>query len=218
MPAALRGWRAPILLAIALAGAAGAFYYWHTPRETPTQEERRAEAARFMSELMLGKAGIGGPFTLTDQHGKAKGLADFRGKLVLLYFGYTFCPDVCPTDLAAIARVLELLGPDADKVQPVFVTLDPGRDTQELLRNYVGNFSPRFVALRGTEAEVRRVANLYRVYFEKVPVPGASAYVVDHTAFIYLVDRDGDYIGFFPPGTAGERMAALVRERLAQPG
>jgi cytochrome oxidase Cu insertion factor (SCO1/SenC/PrrC family) len=214
-PAALRGWRALVLLGIVLTLAAAAFYYF--PRE-PTQEERRAEAARFMSELMLGKAGIGGPFTLTDQHGQARGLEDFRGKLVVLYFGYTFCPDVCPTDLAAIARLVELLGPDADKVQPVFVTLDPERDTQEVLRNYVGSFSPRFVALRGTEAEVRRVAALYRAYFEKVRVAGASAYVVDHTAFIYLVDRDGRYIGFFPPGTTGEHMASLLRERLAQPG
>jgi cytochrome oxidase Cu insertion factor (SCO1/SenC/PrrC family) len=214
-PAALRGWRALVLLGIALALAAAASYYF--PRE-PTQEERRAEAARFMNELMLGKAGIGGPFTLSDQKGKAKGLADFRGMLVVLYFGYTFCPDVCPTDLAAIARLLTLLGPDAGKVQPVFVTLDPERDTQEVLRYYIGSFGPRFVALRGTEAEVRRVANLYRVYFEKVPVAGASAYVIDHTAFIYVIDRDGKYIGFFPPGTTGERMAALVRERLAQPG
>lgn len=201
-------------LGIGLAAAAAAFYY---PRE-PTQEERRSEAARFMSELMLGKAEIGGPFTLTDQHGQAKGLADFRGMLVVLYFGYTFCPDVCPTDLAAIARLMELLGSDAGKVQPVFVTLDPERDTQEVLRNYVAAFDPRFVALRGSEAEVRRVASLYRTYFERAPVTSSSAYVIDHTAFVYVIDRDGRYIGFFPPGTTAERMAALVRERLAQPG
>lgn len=215
VPAALRDWRAPLLLSVALAGAAAAYYY---PRERPAEDGGRAQAARFMNDLMLGKPGIGGPFALTDQHGRTKSLDDFRGKLVVLYFGYTFCPDVCPTDLAAIARLMELLGPGAGKVQPVFVTLDPERDTQEVLRYYIGSFGPRFVALRGSEAEVRRVANLYRVYFEKVPVPGASAYVIDHTAFIYLVDRDGDYIGFFPPGTTAGRMAALVRERLAQPG
>lgn len=212
----LRGWRALGLLGIALALAAAAFFYTRS-RNTPSQEERRAEAARFMSELMLGRAEIGGPFTLTDQHGGTKSLDDFRGKVVVLYFGYTFCPDVCPTDLATIARVLELLGPGADKLQPVFVTLDPERDTQEVLRNYVAAFSPRFVALRGSEAEVRRVASLYRTYFEKAPVTSSNAYVIDHTAFIYVIDREGRYIGFFPPGTPSEHMAAQVRERLAQP-
>jgi cytochrome oxidase Cu insertion factor (SCO1/SenC/PrrC family) len=193
------------VLALALAGSALA--------EAP----RRADAARLMQELMSGKAQVGGPFTLTDQHGKRRSLSDFRGKLVLLYFGYTFCPDVCPTDLAAIARLLALLGTDADKVQTVFVTLDPARDTTALLRKYVAAFDARFVALRGTEPETRRVATLYKTYYEKVRPAGSNSYVIDHSAFIYLIDRAGRYVAFFPPGTTPERMQVMVRETLAQP-
>lgn len=178
---------------------------------------RRVDAARLMNELMSGKAPVGGPFTLTDQHGKKRSLSDFRGKLVLLYFGYTFCPDVCPTDLAAIAHLMALMGTDADKVQPVFVTLDPARDTAVVLREYAAAFDVRFVALRGTEAETRRVATLYKTYYEKVGPVNSKNYVIDHTAFIYLIDREGRYVAFFPPGTTPERMQVMVRETLTQP-
>jgi cytochrome oxidase Cu insertion factor (SCO1/SenC/PrrC family) len=214
-PAALRGWRALILLGIAFAGAVAAFYY---PREKPDEEVGRAEAARLMNDLMSGKARVGGPFTLTDQNGNARSLADFRGKLVLLYFGYTFCPDVCPTDLLAIGRLIQALGKDGEAVQPVFVTLDPERDTQAILRNYATAFHPRFVALRGSEQETRRIATAYKVYYEKVTPPGSGTYVIDHTAFIFLLDREGRYVAFFPPGTTVERMAVMMREALAQPG
>lgn len=182
--------------------------------ETP----RRDYAMRLMNELMSGKAQVGGPFTLTDQHRKRRSLSDFRGKLVLLYFGYTYCPDVCPTDLLALARLMQLMGADADQLQPVFVTLDPARDTAAVLREYAAAFDARLVALRGTEAETRRVATLYKTYYEKVPASGSADYVIDHTAFIYLIDRDGRYVAFFPPGTAPERMMTMVREVLAQPG
>jgi protein SCO1 len=96
------------------------------------------------------------------------------------------------------------------------VTLDPERDTQELLRSYVAAFHPRFVALRGTEDEVRRVATAYKVYFEKVTPPGSSAYLIDHMAFVFLLDREGKYLAFFPPGTSAERMAVMIREVLAK--
>jgi protein SCO1/2 len=177
---------------------------------------RRADAARLMNELMSGKAPVGGPFTLKDPNGKRRSLSDFRGKLVLLYFGYTFCPDVCPTDLLAMARLMALMGADADKVQPVFVTLDPARDTAEVLREYVAAFDARFVALRGSEAETRRVATLYKTYYEKVRPAGSKSYVIDHTAFIYLIDREGRYVAFFPPGTTPERMQVMVREALTE--
>jgi cytochrome oxidase Cu insertion factor (SCO1/SenC/PrrC family) len=217
-PAALRGWRALILLGIALVGAAAAFYYFYYPREKPAEEAGRADAARLMNDLMSGKAAVGGPFTLMDQHGSARSLADFRGKLVLLYFGYTFCPDVCPTDLLAIGRLIEALGRDGDAVQPVFVTLDPERDTQAIIGDYAAAFHPRFVALRGSEQETRRIATAYKVYYEKVTLPGSGTYVIDHTAFIFMLDREGRYVAFFPPGTTVERMAVMVREALEQPG
>jgi protein SCO1/2 len=204
-----------MLLGIGLAGALAAFYY---PREKPAEEAGRAGAARLMNDLMSGKAPVGGPFTLTDQHGSARSLADFRGKLVLLYFGYTFCPDVCPTDLLAIGRLIEALGSEGPAVQPVFVTLDPERDTQAVLANYATAFHPRFVALRGSERETRRIATDYKVYYEKVTPPGSVSYVIDHTAFIFLLDREGRYVAFFPPGTTVERMTVMVREALAQRG
>jgi len=201
------------MIAVALIAGAAAFLHF---REKPPEETRREDAARLMNELMSGKAQVGGPFTLTDQYGNSRSLGDFRGKFVLLYFGYAFCPDVCPTDLAAMAQAIRTLGKEGDKLLPVFVTLDPERDTQELLRNYVAAFHPRFVALRGTEDEVRRVATAYKVYFEKVKSPGSSAYLIDHMAFVFLLDRDGKYLAFFPPGTSAERMAVMVREVLAQ--
>ncbi len=168
-----------------------------------------------MNDLMSGKTQVGGPFTLTDQHGNKRSLADFRGKLVLLYFGYTFCPDVCPTDLAAMAQAIRTLDAEGNALQPIFVTLDPERDTREILRNYVAAFHPRFVALSGSEEEVRRVATAYKIYFEKVRPPGSSVYLIDHMAFVFLLDRDGRYVAFFPPGTSAERMAVMVREVLA---
>jgi cytochrome oxidase Cu insertion factor (SCO1/SenC/PrrC family) len=213
VPTAIRGWRALVVLVAVLTGIAATTLSF---RDKSTGDDRRAEAARLMNDLMSGKAVVGGPFTLTDQHGNRKTLADFRGKIVLLYFGYTFCPDVCPTDLSAIARLISMLGADGDTLQPIFITLDPERDTQEVLRNYVAAFNPRFVALRGTEDEVRRIATAYKIYFEKVSTAGSSTYVIDHMAFIFLLDREGKYIAFFPPGTPSDRMAIMVRELLAQ--
>lgn len=171
-------------------------------------------APQLMNELMSGRAAVGGPFTLTDPWGKPRSLAEFRGKVVLLYFGYTFCPDVCPTDLAAIAAMLRSLGPRAGEVQPIFVTLDPERDRPEVLRDYVAAFHPAFVALRGSERETRRVATSFKVFYEKAPLPQSEGYLVDHMAFTFLLDRNGEYVAFFPPGTRPERMAIMVREAL----
>lgn len=209
--AALKGWRAPALVAAILLAAGAA--YFQLRHDAPV-EGRRADAARLMNELMTGKTPVGGPFTLTDPDGRRRHLPDFRGKVVLLYFGYTFCPDVCPTDLMAIGQLIRSLGTDGDEVQPVFVTLDPERDTGEVLRAYATSFHPRFVSLSGTEDEVRRVATSYKVFFEKVTPPGASTYLIDHAAFVFLLDREGRYAGLFPPGTPPERMAVMVRELL----
>jgi cytochrome oxidase Cu insertion factor (SCO1/SenC/PrrC family) len=175
-------------------------------------EAPREEAARFMGELMSGKAHIGAPFTLVDPQGRRRSLADFRGKVVLLYFGYTSCADVCPADLLQIAKLLASLGHAADGVVPVFVTLDPARDTPEVLEAYAGAFSPRIVALRGSEEDTRRIANAYKVYFAKVDDARSGTYFIDHMAFTFLLDRAGDYAGFFPPGTSSERMRSMMDE------
>ncbi len=194
--------------------AALAAVLWATPA-LAQPEERRTDAAALMNELMSGKAAVGVPFTLTNQHGKRASLSDFRGKVVLLYFGFTFCPDVCPTDLLAIAQTIKSLGERGNQVQPIFVTLDPARDTRALLRDYVAAFNPRIVALTGSEDEIRRVATGYKVFYEKVTLPGSTTYSISHAAFTFLLDRHGKYVLFFPPGTPPERMAVMVREQLA---
>lgn len=177
--------------------------------------QSRADATRLMSELMSGKGVVGGPFTLTDHLGQTRSLAEFQGKLVLIYFGYMFCPDICPTDLANIARLLALLDKDSSNVQAIFITLDPTRDTQDLIGKYVGHFDKRILGLRGTEAQTKELATQYKTFYEKVNV-NQQQYLIDHTAFIYLMNRDGKYVAFFPPGTIPERMATMVREELAK--
>lgn len=142
-------------------------------------EPGRADAARLMNELMTGKGPIGGPFSLPDQRGRRVGPAQWRGKVVLMYFGYTFCPDVCPTELSNIAAAIDALGPQGARVQPVFVTLDPLRDKPALVGTYAQSFNPRFAALGGTEAEVREVALSYKVFYEKVRRPGSDHYLID---------------------------------------
>ncbi len=206
----------------AIAAAAGvaaliaaAIFLWPRPI---TGEVRREDAARLMNELMSGKTAVGGPFTLADPSGRPRFLDEFRGSVVLLYFGYTYCPDVCPTDLAIIGAMLRSLGPQAKAVQPLFVTLDPQRDTPQVLREYVAAFHPRFVALRGSEEDTRRLALSYKVFYEKVRGADGGPYLIDHAAFTFLIDRNGQYVAFFPPGTKADRMAVMVREALEKPG
>ncbi len=198
-----------------LAAALGAAAALLLACAAPQPPERRAGAARLMGELMSGRHPIGGPFTLAGTDGRPVALADFRGKLVLLYFGFTACPDACPTDLAVIAVALRSLGAAQAQVQPLFVTLDPARDTPAVLREYAPAFHPRMVALTGTEDEVRRVATDFKVFFEKVPLPGKQGYTIDHTPYTFLLDREGRFVILFPPGTPADRMVEMLREQLA---
>ena len=168
-----------------------------------------------MNELMTGSTPIGGPFLLPDQHGQRVGPAQWHGKVVLLYFGYTFCPDACPTDLKSIADAIEILGPDGRRIQPVFITLDPQRDKPAQIGRYAESFNPSFAALSGTEDEIRRVALSYKVFYEKVSVSGSDQYLIDHTSFTYALDVEGRYAGYFPPGTSGRRLAEQVKSMLA---
>ena len=130
-------------------------------------------------------------FTLTDHAGQPRSLADFRGKVVVLFFGYVFCPDVCPTTLAEFKGVLEQLGQDAKRVQVLFVTVDPNRDTATVLRQYVTAFHPDFLGLRGTEDQLARTAKEFKVYYQKVPGAKPDSYTVDHTAGSYVFDPNG---------------------------
>ena len=133
----------------------------------PAAEREQPSAAQMMDDLMYGHGPIGGPFTLTDQNGKPRSDVDFRGKLMIVYFGYTFCPDVCPADLMSITQALEALGPVAEGVQPVFITIDPERDTK-VLADYVSAFHHSLVGLTGAPDAIRAVANSYKAFYAKV--------------------------------------------------
>jgi cytochrome oxidase Cu insertion factor (SCO1/SenC/PrrC family) len=181
----------------------------------PAQTSKRF-AAELMDAVMWNREPIGGPFQLTDQSGKLRSERDFRGHLMLVYFGFTYCPDICPTDLQAIGLAIDRLGAGADDVQPLFITVDPERDTPEHLADYVTMFHPRLIGLTGGAEAVRNAADAYRVYYKHVDFDKADGtYTVDHSAFIYLMDRDGTYLGFFPPGTSAEKMAETIGSHLA---
>ena len=168
-------------------------------------------AAELMDVVMWNREPIGGPFALTDQRGLRRTDADFHGKLTLIYFGFTYCPDICPTDLQAIGLAIDQLGAAGEQVQALFVTLDPERDTPQHLADYTPMFHPRMIGLSGEASAIREAARAYKVYYAKVSTADGSDYTVDHSAYIYLMDRAGRYLGFFPPGTPPERMVEVIR-------
>jgi cytochrome oxidase Cu insertion factor (SCO1/SenC/PrrC family) len=178
-------------------------------------DTRPLTAGESMEAVMSGQGRIGGPFTLTDHTGKLRTDADFRGKFLLVYFGFTHCPDICPTDLMAIGGALKTLGPLADQVRGLFITVDPKRDTPELLARYVESFHENVVGLTGDERAISRTARSYKVYFNKVPGKGEDDYGFDHSAYIYLMDRDGKFVGVFPPSTSSDRIVAALKPLLA---
>ncbi|MBB4395889.1 SCO family protein [Bradyrhizobium sp. ERR14] len=141
-------------------------------------------------------AAIGGPFQLTDQNGKAVTDKSLKGKPTLIFFGYTHCPDVCPTSLFEISEVLRAMGKDADKVNAVFISVDPERDTPATMKEYLSSFDPHLEGLSGDPAETAKVITSYRVYAKKVPTKDGD-YTMDHTALIYLMDRDGRFVSPF---------------------
>lgn len=163
----------------------------------------------------VGKALVGGPFALTDHTGRRVSDKDFHGRHLLVYFGFTFCPDVCPTGLQVIAAALDQLGAKADRVTPVFITLDPARDTPAQLAGYVSAFHPRLIGLTGTQQEIDNVARAFRVYFKTVKDEKSSAgYTVDHTSIIYLMDAKGEFVVHFTHVTAVDAIASVLRKVL----
>jgi protein SCO1/2 len=161
---------------------------------------------------------IGGPFALQDSAGKPVTDASFRGRWMLLYFGYTFCPDVCPTELQSIANAMDLLGPAAAKVAPVFITVDPARDTPGVVGEYVKLFHPDLVGLTGTQAQIDAVTRAYRVYAQKAESKATTDYLMNHSSFIYLIGPDGRFVTLFRQGTSPKDLADAILARVAPAG
>lgn len=159
-----------------------------------------------------GEALVGGPYSLTRHDGVKVSEKTFEGGYTLYFFGYTFCPDVCPAGLQVMTAALEQLGPAADKVQPVFVTIDPQRDTQRVLAEYVSNFHPRLVGLTGSAQEIAKVAKAYRVYYAKAG-DGAQDqdYLMDHSSILYLMGPDGKFVKHFTYSTDVDALAEAIR-------
>jgi protein SCO1/2 len=158
---------------------------------------------------------IGGPFTLTAGDGHTVTDRDFRGRWLLVYFGYTFCPDVCPTTLNAVAGALDKLGPKADRLQALFITVDPQRDTPAVVGDYATAFSPRIMGLTGSPEQIATVAREYRVYYAPQPATGGAAYTVDHSSILYLMDPEGRFVAPIRTDESAEAMAADIGKRLS---
>ena len=190
------GWVVAALFVAALAGV-------YATMNTPLFGQRDSRAL------------VGGPFTLVDSNGKRVTDRDFRGKLMLVFFGYAHCPDICPTELQTLSDVMEKLGPDAEKVAPVFISVDPGRDTPEELSSYMKNFDPRITGLTGEEKDIERVAKAYRVYYRKAAESGANDYSVDHSAFVYFMDGEGKYVTHFPFNVRAGTILTAIKNKIA---
>ena len=164
-----------------------------------------------------GAALIGGPFTLVDQNGKTVTDRDFRGKYMLIFFGFTHCPDICPAELQVMSAALDALGSKADEFVPIFVTLDPERDTPEAVGAYVKNFGKNFVGLSGPPAAIAETAKAYRVTYSKFEYKGKDGnlgYSIDHSALVYLMDKNGQYLAHFAYGTPAAKMTETLRRYL----
>lgn len=186
-----------IAFAVALIVILGGFAY---------QQFRAGDAA-------VSPLSIGGPFTLVDQNGVTRHDTDFHGRLMLIYFGYTFCPDVCPTTLTMMSDALAKLGPAGAPIVPIFITVDPARDTPKALKTYLAAFGPSFVGLTGAPADIATVAHEYRVYYGKRALKGGG-YAMDHSGEVYLLGPDGTLLGFYDPPIDGKALAEDLAKHL----
>jgi protein SCO1/2 len=211
------------LLILAIGGLWAAAWLGRADGEGVAESFSRIAARLMGQEMALPSAGgvqlpqgmtLGGPFRLTDHTGRAVTEADFAGRFMLIYFGFTYCPDVCPTELGTMAAAIDELGPQGDRVTPVLITVDPERDTPAALADYVSRFHPRLVGLTGTAEQIAQVARSYRVYYSKVQRPDMTAYLMDHSSFIYLVGPDGRLRSLFRPETSPEALAQAIRGQM----
>jgi protein SCO1/2 len=194
--------RAALLLSLALLAGIAAWAGW------------RAWQFQAPAPDAGGEALVGGSFALTDQYGALRRDTDFRGRFMLVYFGFTHCPDICPATLQAISAALDRLGGDAASVVPVFITVDPARDTPAALAAYAAAFHPRLVALTGDAAAIDAVARAYRVYYQAAAAAGGGDYGVDHSSIVYLIGPDGRYRTHADAGASPDQLADLIRGQL----
>jgi protein SCO1/2 len=189
---------------IALVAAIAGGLIWHLGNQRP----------RFGRVIATGQATIGGPFSLTDQNGRIRNDKDFAGRYMLVYFGYTNCPDVCPTTLAVIAEAMKRLGRLSQKIVPIFVTVDPARDTPKVLKAYLNAFGSEFVGLTGTEPSIALIAKEYHVWYHRhKPVNGL--YAVDHSNAIYLMGPDGKFIADYNETMGPKGLAKALRKQMS---
>ena len=190
---------------------------WGTSGQKTKQQAGKGTAQKSDQNSNASKGvQIGGPFQLMDHTGVLKTEKDFVGKFTLIYFGYTYCPDVCPTTLTTMTDALKSLGSKADRITPIFITVDPKRDTVEHLRMYVSHFHPRLIGLTGTDAQVAKAAKVFRVYFakQKGAKPEDVDYLVDHSSIVYLMDQKGRYLSHFGHAVTAEAMAERIQKHL----
>lgn len=197
--------RIVLLLAIVVIAAAAAMAEWLVIRND--------DVTKAPSGLIT-SVEIGGPFSLTDHTGRQVTDRDFRGNFTLVFFGYTFCPDVCPTELGDIALALDELGTDSVGVTPLMISIDPERDTPATLAEYVPLFHERLIGLTGTAEQIKEVADAYRIFYRRVEDPKYTYYLMDHTSFVYLLDPEGKVASLFRYGTSPEEMAAIIRQHM----
>ena len=203
-----------IALTLCLVGATVATMLFAGWIITPDQP-RRTTSSSTPSEITAVPVDIGGPFELVSHKGEVATDANFRGRHLLIFFGYTFCPDICPTTLQQISLALDKLGPLAAEIQPLFISVDPQRDTPENLAAYVASFHPSILGLTGTPEQIAAVAKPYRAYYRKVEeTPSDESYLVDHSAYIYLMGPDGAYRTMFSHQTTPEQLAEGIRAYL----
>ena len=188
------------VLCLTIVGLVAAVLLWRATENMPAP-------GRVVSE---GQAQIGGPFELIDQNGKAVSNAEFRGRYELIYFGYSYCPDVCPTTLAMMAQALSRLGSDRRLIAPIFITVDPGRDSPQVLKPYLAAFSSRFIGLTGDKREISAVEKEYHIYAHVRPLPHGS-YAVDHSNVIYLMDKAGRFAAYYPGTISAQDLANDLR-------
>ncbi len=168
---------------------------------------------RYPSPIGSAVAAVGGPFHLEDQNGKPFSNEDLKGRPFLVFFGFTHCPDICPTTLFEISQVMQKLGKDADRTGALFITVDPERDTPAALKDYLSNFDPHLRGLTGDPAAVNAAIKAYRVYAKKVPLADGD-YTMDHTAMVYLMDKDGHFVAPFNMKQTADAAAAQIRRYL----